>query len=133
MEPDGGVGGEGWAAVSCGYGYDDTVSAFCFGGGADAGGGGVGHGEGVVGVVVGEEALAAEGDHVGLGGEPVVDDGEVLLEAARVDGVGLAEALDGDGRVAAGPGQLGALQVFGDEFGELDVAQAPEGIVFGAG
>ncbi len=64
--------------------------------GAQAVGGGPGHRQGVMGVVVDEQALAPQRQKGRLGGGPVVEGPQVLLETALEDGIGVAQPGDLD-------------------------------------
>jgi hypothetical protein len=94
--------------------------------GAQGVGGGPGHGQGVVGVVVDEQAKAAEAEQGRLGGRPGVEGLERGGVADPVDRVDGCEAADHDPADRARGGEAAVGQGGPDEAGQDVVAGPPE-------
>jgi uncharacterized membrane protein YbhN (UPF0104 family) len=94
---------------------------------AQAVGGGPGHREGVMGVVVHEQALAPQGEQRGPAGGPVVDRGEMRLEAGAQNRVGVRQPRDLDPRQARAR-EPGLDQAVDRHPRELGVGGAPEAV-----
>jgi hypothetical protein len=113
------VGGEGLSGGGPGGVVEGAV-------GGQGVGGGPGHGQGVVAVVVDEQAEAAEAEQGRLGGRPGVEGLERGGVADPVDRVDVGEAADRDPAGRAGVGEAAVGQGGPDEAGQAVVAGPPE-------
>src|SRR4029453_16228449 len=96
-------------------------------------GGGPGHGQGVVGVVVDEQAEAAEAEQGRLGGRPGVEGLERGGVADPVDRVDVGESADRHPADRSRVGEAAVAQGRPDQAGQRGVPGPPQGAVAGAG